>query len=339
MIALDQPKVVSDLFVLVRHLSSHHNISSFSQIECLCLLKSTRSQIEFGLIFFLRVVKSINTSEQSDYSSPLYGKPFLENQRSAQSRPPDLSFTFTFNNEKPIQADQLGGFFSDLSLDYERFTHGRTLVIVRLDTGSLIATLKDAIVLVGTYLEDGVEFAKATKAIADFVKLLKRLFASAKDNPGQAKLFARGRKQIGMRSVERLVKIAADSNCEVVLKHALADGEVLDLRITPTEAIAMREREKGLPVHNKRLEPMPAQHDLSFSVPVVQFGNNPQMIAQTLADSYRVGGGIDNTQVQQLVLALASALRSAGLAYLLETIAGTLELKGLHDLATIVRKS
>lgn len=69
----------------------------------------------------------------------------------------------TFNHEQPITAAQLGELFAALARDYRQFTSGRSLVVTRIESGSLIALLQDAIVFLAPHLRTAVEVAKAIK--------------------------------------------------------------------------------------------------------------------------------------------------------------------------------
>jgi hypothetical protein len=61
---------------------------------------------------------------------------------------------------QPIPAAMLGNLIIALSRDYKALNRGRTLVVSRLETGSLLVFVQDAYYAVQPYLADGVSLSK-----------------------------------------------------------------------------------------------------------------------------------------------------------------------------------
>jgi hypothetical protein len=146
----------------------------------------------------------------------------------------------TIDYETALRADDLGDLFAALARDYKDVTKGRVLVVTSIEHGSIIATLTDWAVQTIPYVKDAVELAKGVRALADFGKILKEWIDGA--NTDKKKLLQRrGRKTQGQRSIEAIVKIAADNGCAVCLKHTSAKGETFQVEMSGPQAIKLRE--------------------------------------------------------------------------------------------------
>lgn len=155
-----------------------------------------------------------------------------------QPTPPEL--VLVVDNGRPLAAADLGELFSTMARDYRQLTRGRTLVVIRLETGSLYAYLQDAFNQVAPYTKDALEIAKATKGIKEFARTLTEIFGRAKEHPdtlGQLKSW----RHASARSIVAILKIAAESQSEIELREKTADSEITILKVTPIEAIRIRE--------------------------------------------------------------------------------------------------
>ena len=238
----------------------------------------------------------------------------------------------TFDNERSLSSDDLGELLTALARDYRQVSRGRTLVVVRLETGTLFAGFTDAVAFITPYVHDALELAKAAKGIADFAGILRRFISPQKET--QEKLFGRGRKAAGVRSAEALLKIAVNSGSEVVLKHVTAKGETFEAHVTPVEASLLRReaesRRASLPAVGSRVHL--AEPRLALE------SYQPSQIADSLAQLYDDRATTGQTgDLQALVAAVSAALRNAGLGHLLEMIANDLLGRGLHQLAAALR--
>ena len=121
----------------------------------------------------------------------------------------DDQLIITIEYETAPRADDIGELFAALARDYKDMTKGRVLVVSSIHQGSIWAILTDWALQAAPYIKDTVEVAKGAKALADFAKLLKELITSAKSLEPK-KLAPRRRKKTGHRSLEAIVKIAAD---------------------------------------------------------------------------------------------------------------------------------
>ncbi|MEO6841589.1 MAG: hypothetical protein ABI192_12560 [Bradyrhizobium sp.] len=101
----------------------------------------------------------------------------------------------TVEYEIPPAADDLGELFAALARDYDDLTAGRTLVVSRVESGSLIATLTDLALAVAPYVKDALAVGAAIKGIADLAKLLKSLLEKAKSDPPEKPLKRRRKKK------------------------------------------------------------------------------------------------------------------------------------------------
>jgi hypothetical protein len=95
----------------------------------------------------------------------------------------DDELILTIDYETPPPADDLGDLFTALGRDYRDLTGGRILVVTRVESGSLVATLTDLAIAAAPYVQGAIAAGAAIKGIADLVKLLKSLLG--KDKSGQ----------------------------------------------------------------------------------------------------------------------------------------------------------
>jgi hypothetical protein len=237
----------------------------------------------------------------------------------------------TFANERPLSSDDLGELFIALARDYRQLTGGRTLVVVRVETGSLYAAFTDAVALVAPYAHDAVELAKAAKGISDFARVLGRLISPPRSS---SKIFGRGRKAPGVRSAESLLRIAVNSGSEVIIKHTTAKGETFEAHVTPVEATRLRDEAEARRVSL----PAPKGRAQLAKPPLALELYKPSEIADSLAQLYDERAKTGQTSDLEAVIAAVSATpRNAGAGHFLEMIANDLFGRGLHELAAIMR--
>jgi hypothetical protein len=144
-------------------------------------------------------------------------------------------------NERPVAALELGELFIALATDYRRMTNGRTLVVARVDQGSIIARLREAYDAVSPYAKDALEFAKAAKNLTEFARRIYHLIGQAKEAPDASDLF-RNKRRAGVKSSEKLLQIAISAGGEVEVQRKLPNGEEISFRFTSLEAVRIREQ-------------------------------------------------------------------------------------------------
>ncbi len=230
-----------------------------------------------------------------------------------------------------------------MARDYRQLTRGRTLVVIRLETGSLYAYLQDAFNQVAPYTKDALEIAKATKGIKEFARTLTEIFGRAKEHPdtlGQLKSW----RHASARSIVAILKIAAESQSEIELREKTADSEITILKVTPIEAIRIREEARvhlaSLP-SPKALARLPGNEATSRSLLSTPTLFQPSDYADNLVRLYgplnAKGSSFAESDIRTVVAALANSLTSVGLGSLISMIASDLEGRGHHNLAQMLR--
>jgi hypothetical protein len=240
----------------------------------------------------------------------------------------------TFRNERPIRAVDLGEVFTSLARDYSRINKGRTLVVVRLETGSIVARLQEMYDAIAPYAQTSLEFLKAANNLRRFAEILKGLISKAKDHPEEGDLFRKKRRP-GVGSAERLLRIAMDAGGEVEVRQRLPDGQEIGIKVTSLDAIKIREEAKAL---EHELVAASKQNALLFGnhlgkdlkIPALRDELVDKLVAASETDS-------GSAAVHALLGAVATALRDAGLSRVLETVAVKLEKAGHDSLAAAVR--
>jgi hypothetical protein len=212
-------------------------------------------------------------------------------------------------------------------------------------TGSFCAYLRDALDAFAPYGKDALEIVKAVKGIEAFAQTLTGVFVRAKEHP-DALNEARNRRRVGARSIEAIVKIAAKSQSVVELRHWTADGEIMDLKVTPIEAVQIREDAR---VHHASI---PSSKTLTRAeltgnkAPPISLQTTPTLFqpsdyADSLARVYgrldAKGGSVVDAEVRTAVAAVTNSLTSARLGSLISGIASNLEVRGRYNLAQMLR--
>jgi hypothetical protein len=226
--------------------------------------------------------------------------------------------------ERAPSAEDLGEIFSALARDYHEMSNGRTLVVIRVESGSIIATLTDA-ALAGV----GAGFAVITaiNTLAEFAKNLKKWFDYAKSHKDKKRLYHKTKKSPGQRSVEAIIKTAAATRSHVSVKYKSAKGETLEVELTPAEAIGVREQ---LPADDiKKARRKPTQR-IPRSAPKIQ---------RAIKQLEQVGAqNLSPTEIHAVVNVIVAVLEAAGAGYLLPQIALELEMRGFQSIAHAVRQ-
>lgn len=226
--------------------------------------------------------------------------------------------------ERTPSAEDLGEIFSALGRDYHEMSDGRTLVVIRVESGSIILTLTDA-ALAG--VGAGFALMTAINTLAEFAKNLKKWFDYAKSHKERKRLYRKGKKSPGQRSVEAIVKTAVNTGSHVSVKYKTAKGETLEVELTPAEAIGALEQ---LPTDDiKKVRREPTQRILR-SAPEVQ---------RTIKQLEQIGAqNLSPTELHAVVDVIVAVLEAAGAGYLLPQIASELEMRGFHNIAHSVRQ-
>ena len=171
--------------------------------------------------------------------------------------------------------------------------------------------------------------------MADFAKAIKSLLVRAKEDPENTRLFGKGRKQVGTRSVEALLQIATDSGSEVTLRHFVSSKETIEIQVTPLEALKIREAAEAKRLANKSNPPiLTAPGQPSLVIP--DFSSSS--FARALADYSGAKDGSISADVRMVIRSMIRMLRKNGVAFMIEGIAEDLQEAGNYNLAYAVRQ-
>lgn len=237
----------------------------------------------------------------------------------------EIILTFNFEASPPV--DGLGEVFVALARDYKEATKGRVLVIKSIQSGSIVVTLTDAALAVAPYAGGVLVGVGAVNAVATFAKNLKEWFGHAKSGEGRKRLYRRGKKAAGQRSVEAMITTAAKNGLGLRVKHTSAKGEILEAELTPTQAVQAYEMSV---VHPTKVAAIEATERRALGRPDV-------MVAiEKLRDAGNAN--LSPIQIESLVDIIVTALQMAGAEYALPSIASHLEMHGMHEFAEAVRK-
>ena len=208
--------------------------------------------------------------------------------------------------------------------DYRRLTRGRHLVVGRLETGSIVAVFWDQ---VAPYASNALDILRGAKGVADFAKSVIELYGTAK------KISTKQDEQVGTfiggRSVEAIIKIAAESHCEIDFDFSATDQPSLHLRVRPFEAIQIRAKNQALLSARQKKKPARLK------------GPSPQL---ALSDFGKVAGSLakfpaleSTERILAIISAFVAAFEHDDLAHRLELLANELDRLGRSDIADLVR--
>lgn len=247
-----------------------------------------------------------------------------------------LILTFDFEMQPP--AAELGDVFVALARDYREMTRGRVLVVMSVQSGSIIVTLTDAALATVPYILGSIAVIKAFNELSKFVENIQKWLAYAKSGKEKKRFYRKGKKAPGQRSVEAIIKLAANTRSHVRVKHTTAKGETLEAELTPPEAVKVLEAVGTAKAgeHQARAEGFEATRDEQNGLP-------------TMFDAPEVRGAIEHLQraatanfspsaINTIVEIVVAVLQGAGVGGLLPEIASELERRGLSNFAEAVRR-
>ena len=231
------------------------------------------------------------------------------------------------SGDSTLQAADLGELLTALSADYRRMYRGRNLAVIRIEDGSLYVFLQDLALAASLYMGSTVEIAKGANTLLEFAKSIKDLLSKEELEAPQAQ---RRRQRDPYRTVHSMVKVAAQSGSEISVRHTTADGETLDVRVTPADAIEIRARtmqtDQKLATIKQRLPTPDDATEMDGMARAVSFADRIEHLA--LGDS---------GQLKLLIIMTVHLLRDSGNFYLVEALAQELNSRGYASLAAAVR--
>ncbi len=229
---------------------------------------------------------------------------------------PQNAMLLTIRNDRPLLAPELGELLLALSRDYREVNRGRSLAVTRIQTGTILITLSDVLAAAKPYLMDGVQVAIGAKAIVVFITSLRGLIAKRKGADHPAKHDTRKGPH---RSVEAMVKIAAETGRELLIRHVAASGETLEVDLSPADAAAIREQTRHVQQQLRIREEIPV-------MPVKSFADEIERIGVT-----------DVSGLHPLITTVVRLLVQTGNERLVEMLAKELETRGYSEWAAGVR--
>jgi hypothetical protein len=238
----------------------------------------------------------------------------------------------TFDYEETPAAEDLADVFAALARDYRETSGGGTLVVTRVQSGSITVTVTDAILASLPHAQTAavatIAVIAAINTVDKFAENLRTWFGRAKTDEGKKRLYKKGKKQSGQRSVEAIINTAAKTRSRAKVKHTKANGETLEAEITPSEAVTIKEATaspepgpKLVATDNPRA--LIARPDVEFAV---------ERLRQAGSEN------LSQSQIEAIVEIIVSTLRSSGASHTLPEIASQLEMHGLGNFAHAIRR-
>jgi hypothetical protein len=235
--------------------------------------------------------------------------------------PNELLLAFDF--ETPVSAEDLAEVIAALGRDYRENTDGRTLVVSRVESGSVILTFIDAVMATAPYCASAVAIVQGVNALATFAENLKKWLGRAKTEEGKKRLQRRGKKLPGQRSVEAILSLAAKTGSHVKVKHTKHNGDTLEAELTASEARANQIAKERVKVPKDTLHQR-------LTAP------NVQDVIMQLEHAHKENSSL--TELEAIVDVIVAVLQMAHAEHLLSEIASELSGRGLHAIAEVVRK-
>jgi hypothetical protein len=252
--------------------------------------------------------------------------------------PRDRRLLLSFDNQRPLQADELGKLFTTLARDYRKMNRGRTLVVASLKMGTLFAELSDAFLLAAPGFHDVVELAKAAGSMAKFAKTLWELYSVVKDGSVRTPADSRF---IGTASLEAAADISERSKCEVSFYHKTKD-ETVKFKITPLEARELRRKTKFLEQELREKTKLLELRKSEYQKRLAMDGGLPSIPHITSSLTAKLPAlqallGIADSDQRAVAETIATVLQSMGHEFSLGLFAAEFEHRGLHAVAASLR--
>jgi hypothetical protein len=249
------------------------------------------------------------------------------NQKLELSTPLQHEFMLCIGEGRPLQASELGEVLLALARDYRKINRGRDLAILRIESGSILVYLQDAAIAAAPYLKDAVEIAKGGKALFGFFNNIKDLLEKKQKKDTD---LASVRKQGAYRSIEAMVKIAADSGSNIKITHTTEAGESLEVNLTAKNAEELRVRS-----HQNKLAPDNIRSNKHLSLPPTRkmiTADHARLFADEIEKLALPGLSNPNPLIDMTV----QLLLDSGNGHLVEVLAQELRDRGYNDLAAAV---
>jgi hypothetical protein len=236
--------------------------------------------------------------------------------------PAEHEILLSIRNERPLQAAILGELLSALSRDYRQMNRGRGLAVTRIETGSVFIFLTDAFLAAKPYLDTSIEVVKGAKAIFDFAKSI-RDFIGKKKNPNSD--LEQGVKQGPYRSIEKMIKIAAETGSELQIRYSDGNGGSFEASLAPLEAVAIRKR-TGHPELQAKVMHQERERLLEEATSALIKGVADEQLALPGSRAHH-----------PLIGTVVRLLRQTRNGHLVEMLASELQGRGYSELAAAVR--
>lgn len=229
---------------------------------------------------------------------------------------------FILDNSRPIPAAELGKVLSALAADYKKVTGGQTLVVARVQEGSIWVILQDAITYLAPFATSALEMAKAAKGLKEFAEALSVVLRPSKMAPEEVGQHWR---PVELKTTRPLLKLAVDSGSTFEFEQIGPGGVRIGFKVTPPEA-----RARQIELVEQRAQEIPNPPLLSHDDHAPRLAvDRLVQIAQSNPDGLAA--------VEEAVSIIATSLRGQGLEHALLGIAVELDGRGLDHLAEIVR--
>jgi hypothetical protein len=198
-------------------------------------------------------------------------------------------------------------------------------MLVKYETGSALFYLTDTLIVAGALASQSTQVLEALKNIAKFADALKDFVLKAKTNnpptsTGQALA----------KSAPRMLKAAAEHNFGLEVTHNAdhrSQTESFSIKMAHAEAHGAYER---LVERSKRPSKLVEQRSTLLTAVTDDVDNLVQSLSRLPPAS--------PNELESMVAAIVTALKSVGYSSVLPALASSLESQGMQDIAAIVKR-
>lgn len=242
-----------------------------------------------------------------------------------QSIPESAKLLIKIDNTRPLPAAELGRLLTEVARDYKR-AFGRNLVVLGVEQGSIWTWLTDEGV---PLLKTAGEAAKAGKNIGEFAGMVWGWVKWGTKKNTDLNAPKPSRQDAGRRTAEAIFRAAVKSGGKVEFKHTSPDGHVVDVVVTPAEAVLGQARMEMQAAQDKRLKQtevakLPSM-DLDYILEHIPAADN--------------SGEEVSEETGQFIRLMVEVLTDAGQGHLVDELAGRLEASGRIGAARVVREA
>ena len=227
-----------------------------------------------------------------------------------------------FETDTIVPASDVAKLLSALSSEYTKINKGHSLVVVRLEAGSLAIWFDGVINSIGPVAHQSKEYIDSATACIKFFGIIRQIAQRSKEQPTAIQS-----NRPGFKAVREIVRVAAKNGAALELSYNSPGGEKLKLKMAAADVTAI-ERDVSVEAASRRESQQMLSSPVKALLPSAGFDGT--------AFAAAVGDGPLSEEAQRIVKAMVLAMQSVGLVRAITEIAEDLIGRGRADIAAVL---